>query len=35
MSAAWAAKRATRSECPEFWECLHSLAKLDRIDAGY
>ena len=30
-----AAQRASGSECPEFWECLHSLARLDQIEAGY
>ena len=30
-----AAQRANGSECPEFWESLHSLARLDQIEAGY
>lgn len=31
-----AAQRASgHLECPEFWECLHSLARLDQIEAGY
>lgn len=31
-----AAQRASGSvECPEFWECLHSLARLDQMAAGY
>lgn len=31
-----AADRASgHIECPEFWDCLHSLARLDQIEAGY
>jgi hypothetical protein len=29
-----AVKKAATKDCPEFWECLESLAKLDLIEAG-
>lgn len=30
-----AVKQAEGSECPEYWQCQHSLAELDLVEAGY